>query len=75
MAPHGFGQGELIGQREQFTDRLLAGDRFIWHTSDLTRQDYLERATAGTKSCPTAGGPTTPADGRLSPGKMGGDDH
>lgn len=44
---HGFSQGELTGHREQFIDRLLAGDRFIGHTSDLRRHDYLERAIAG----------------------------
>jgi predicted AAA+ superfamily ATPase len=45
---HGFSQGELRGHVERFLDRLLRGDRFLDHTSDLNRHDYLERATAGT---------------------------
>lgn len=44
---HGFSQGELAGQREGFIDRLLSGDRFAAHVSDLHRHDYLERAIAG----------------------------
>jgi predicted AAA+ superfamily ATPase len=44
---HGLSQGELAGHRERFVDRLLSGDRFDAHDSDLTRHDYLERATAG----------------------------
>ncbi|MFY9264847.1 MAG: ATP-binding protein [Solirubrobacterales bacterium] len=45
---HGFSQGEMTGHREQFIDRLLAGDRFFGHSTKLSRHDYLERATAGT---------------------------
>lgn len=44
---HGFSQGEIAGRRERFIDRVLAGDRFLGHTSTLTRKDYLERAVAG----------------------------
>lgn len=44
---YGFSQGELTGHKETFVDRLLAGDRFLGHTSNLTRADYLERAIAG----------------------------
>ncbi|MGH3505127.1 MAG: ATP-binding protein, partial [Nocardioidaceae bacterium] len=43
----GFSQGELSGHREQFIDRLLAGETFLGHASTLTRNDYLERACAG----------------------------
>lgn len=43
----GFSQGELEGHREKFLDRLFAGERFIDHASDLAREDYLERAIAG----------------------------
>lgn len=45
---HGFSQGELIGQRERFIDRVLGGDTFLGRSSDLHRHDYLERAVAGT---------------------------
>ncbi|MEL7976316.1 ATP-binding protein [Isoptericola sp. F-RaC21] len=44
---HGFSQGEIVGHKEQFVDRLLAGDTFLGATSDLARNDYLERAVAG----------------------------
>ncbi len=44
---HGFSQGELHSHREQFIDRLVAGDRFLGHTSTMNRHDYLERAIAG----------------------------
>lgn len=44
---HGFSQGELASHHETFLDRLLAGERFVEHTSTLTRRDYLERATSG----------------------------
>lgn len=44
---HGFSQGELAGHTERFIDRLLAGDRFLDHTSQLNRHHYLERATSG----------------------------
>lgn len=44
---HGFSQGELGGHVETFIDRLLAGERFSAHHSDLTRMDYLQRAIAG----------------------------
>ena len=40
-------RGRWSGAREQFTDRLLSGDRFLGHTSTLIRKDYLERAVAG----------------------------
>ncbi|WP_082058434.1 AAA family ATPase [Acidithrix ferrooxidans] len=43
----GLSQGELIGHREKFIDRALSGERFINHTSDLSRSDYLELAVAG----------------------------
>lgn len=43
----GFSQGELDGVTETFVDRLLAGDLFLGHESDLTRQDYVTRACAG----------------------------
>ena len=44
---HGFSQGELARHHEQFIDRLLSGDSFAGHASELTRHDYLDRATAG----------------------------
>ncbi len=44
---YGFSQGELAGRTEQFIDRLLSGERFAAHSSDLRRHDYLDRATAG----------------------------
>lgn len=44
---HGFTQGELASHPERFIDRLLAGDRFLDHTSPLNRHHYLERATSG----------------------------
>lgn len=44
---HGFSQGELAGHRERFIDRLLSGERFVGHSSSLTRRDYLDRAVAG----------------------------
>lgn len=43
----GFSQGELAGHRETFMDRVIGGDLFIAHTSELTRNDYVERAIAG----------------------------
>lgn len=43
----GFSQGELAGVTETFTDRLLAGDLFLGHQSNLTRHDYLTRACTG----------------------------
>ncbi len=43
----GLSQGELMGHTEQFIDRALSGERFINHTSDLSRSDYLELAVAG----------------------------
>jgi uncharacterized protein len=43
----GFSQGELAGVRERFVARLLAGETFLEHRSDLGRGDYLERACAG----------------------------
>lgn len=44
---HGFSQGELDGHQESFIDRLLVGERFTNHTSNLHRHHYLLRATAG----------------------------
>jgi predicted AAA+ superfamily ATPase len=44
---HGFSQGELDGHRERFVDRLLSGDTFAGHGSELHRHDYLVRACAG----------------------------
>jgi len=44
---HGFSQGEIVGVREQFVDRLLTGDRFLGHRSDETRAGYLARACSG----------------------------
>lgn len=44
---YGFSQGELAGHTERFIDRLLSGERFADHTSELHRRDYLERAAAG----------------------------
>lgn len=44
---HGFSQGELAGHTERFIDRLLSGERFTRHASELHRRDYLDRATAG----------------------------
>jgi predicted AAA+ superfamily ATPase len=43
----GFSQGEIAGHREQFVDRLMAGERFLGHTSAIGRRDYLQRAVAG----------------------------
>lgn len=43
----GFSQGELDGVEETFVDRLLDGDLFLGHRSNLSRQEYLERACAG----------------------------
>lgn len=43
----GFSQGELLGIRETFIDRFLAGELFLEHQSDLTRHDYLTRACSG----------------------------
>lgn len=40
----GFSQGELEGVTETFIDRLLAGDLFLGHETDLARHDYLARA-------------------------------
>ncbi|HEX2804838.1 MAG TPA: ATP-binding protein [Kineosporiaceae bacterium] len=44
---YGFSQGEIAGVRERFVERLLAGETFLGHHSDLTRADYLVRACAG----------------------------
>ena len=44
---YGFSQGELAGHAERFIDRLLSGERFADHASELHRRDYLDRATAG----------------------------
>lgn len=44
---YGFSQGEIVGVREQFVDRLLTGDTFLAHRSDVTRAGYLARACAG----------------------------
>lgn len=44
---HSFSQGELTPHTERFVDRLLSGERFVDHTSELHRRDYLDRATAG----------------------------
>ena len=43
----GFSQGEIEGRPERFIDRLLGGELFHGHSSELTRHSYLERATAG----------------------------
>jgi predicted AAA+ superfamily ATPase len=43
----GFSQGEVVGHQERFIDRLFAKDRFLSHTSDLTRHDLLQRAVVG----------------------------
>jgi uncharacterized protein len=40
-------QGELARTKERFIDRLLDGELFLDHRSELTRQNYLERACAG----------------------------
>ncbi|MEU0316446.1 ATP-binding protein [Nocardioides sp. NPDC006273] len=44
---HGFSQGEIVGRREAFIDRLFSGEVFTNHDSELVRHDYLERALAG----------------------------
>jgi len=44
---YGFSQGEIVGVRERFVDRLLAGEPLPGHTGALTRADYLSRACAG----------------------------
>ena len=44
---HTFSQGELGRRTERFVDLLLSGERFVDHTSELHRRDYLDRATAG----------------------------
>lgn len=41
-----FSHGELVGRREAFVDRLLAGDVPVC-SSELTKRDYLEIASAG----------------------------
>ena len=43
----GFSQGELIGRRETFIDRLFGGETFVGHVGDETRAGYLTRATSG----------------------------
>ncbi len=43
----GFSQGELSGHREHFIDRLLDGEIFLDHTSELARADYLQKAVTG----------------------------
>lgn len=44
---YGFSQGETRGVRDRFVERLLAGESFVNHHSDLTRADYLDRACTG----------------------------
>jgi uncharacterized protein len=44
---YGFSQGEVDGVKERFVDRLLGGEPFVEHRSELTRSDYLNRACAG----------------------------
>lgn len=44
---HGFSQGELAGRKEAFIDRAFSGEWLSSQESDVTRRDYLERATAG----------------------------
>ncbi len=46
---YGLSQGELAGRREDFTDRLLAGDgkELGKRSGTLKRQDYLEIVCAG----------------------------
>lgn len=36
---HGFSQGEIARHTERFVDRLLSGDRFADHVSELHRRD------------------------------------
>ncbi|MDA8027009.1 MAG: ATP-binding protein [Actinomycetota bacterium] len=43
----GLSQGELIGRTERFIDRALASERFMDHTSEMSRNDYLKLAVAG----------------------------
>ncbi|WP_295698904.1 ATP-binding protein [Lapillicoccus sp.] len=43
----GFSQGEIVDVREDFVDRLFAGEIYPEHRSDLSRADYLDRACAG----------------------------
>lgn len=47
FALEGFSQGELRHHKEQFIDRLLAGDLHLTHSSTLRRSDYLDLACAG----------------------------
>ncbi|WP_099222405.1 ATP-binding protein [Mycobacterium persicum] len=47
LEPFGFSQGELEGVTETFIDRLLTGDLFLGHESNLARHDYLARACTG----------------------------
>jgi predicted AAA+ superfamily ATPase len=44
---YGFSQGELVGVRDRFVDRALAGESWLGYNSDRTRSDYLELACAG----------------------------
>lgn len=43
----GFSQGEIDGTRERFVDRVMSGETFVGHVGTSTRQEYLERAVAG----------------------------
>lgn len=42
-----FSQGEIEQQPEQFIDKVMHGDLFLSHTSDLHRHDYLDRVASG----------------------------
>lgn len=46
---YGFSQGELSGNREDFVDRVMAGDiaNLLGREGALVRRDYLELACAG----------------------------
>ena len=46
---YGFSQGELSGNREDFVDRVMAGDiaNLLGRQGALVRRDYLELACAG----------------------------
>ena len=55
---YGFSQGELSGNREDFVDRVMAGDiaNLLGREGALVRRDYLELACAGNYPEPLSSG-------------------